>query len=513
MNGMKYLLLVLIIVALGQVAAQETPELPVQEGYVFKWGTDVIFPEGVRFRLTLSRPVEQLTAVSLRIEPVGLEPVTVEIDLEEQEPISNGPSHSEWDFIWEFPDGFAPRLFEIEDVIFEWRAEDFSGETAFVRDGLLFTDQRVMWEISEDPLGNIHLAVPEDGPSARTIRDSVRLPYNLMSANVGRVEVLDIILYHADVDPSGCEAVENEETGEEEIVAQDIFLQVKLPCDPAQSAAVFAASAGDVVQSAGTTVNGARAALVAYFVRQFYGPMWTGVDVPAWFESGLAEFYTPDNHAPLLLPVRAAGRTERLLSLEAMAQAADDDLWRAQSYAMVLYIADRIGVDGLFGLANNLQGESSFTEVYEREMGQPLNALLPGLGRWLLTDAAMSAFAYQPYSVETPTPTVTRTASPFPATATDTPTVTATVTVTPSVTGVLSPTPSDTPTLTRTPTPRPPTVTPRPAGSLFTATPTPVPSLIENPVSRLGIVVVLLIVLAIIGLVYLIVMRRNDEFG
>ena len=505
----------------SQVYAQEpveTPEFPVVEGYVFKWRNDVVFPEGVRFFLTVSRPVKDLVDATLVIEPVGLSPITVNINLEE--PVATGPSFTDLDYVWEFPEGFAPRLFQSGDVIFEWQTRDTNNDIARVRDTLLFTDSRFEWEQSEDPQGRVDLVVPSGGPTARQIRSSIEQPYDLLAANVGAIEPLNVILYPADVNPNGCEialvqlpAAEGEEPVEEErVVAFGPRREVWLPCDPAQAARVFAASDSNVVQSWGSTLNGFQAALNEFLVGRFYGPVWMGADVPGWFVDGLRQFYQPSNKAHLLLAVQDAARTNRLLSLDEMGVASPDDLWRAQSYAMVLHIAHQIGVDALFELANVLQGAESFPAAYENVVGQPLEALMPEIRRWIFTNAAISAFNYTPYQAETPTPTASLTATPFPPTSTNTPTVTATATLTPSVTGVLSPTPTLTPPPSRTPTPRPPTVTPRPAGSLFTPTPVPAPSLLDNPVNRLGVIVILLIVLAIIVLVYWISGRRNDEF-
>jgi hypothetical protein len=172
-----------------------------------------------------------------------------------------------------------------------------------------------------------------------------------------------------------------------------------------------------------------------------------------------------------------------------------------------LYIADLIGVQGLFDLA----AADSFDTAYEQATGQALTALLPNLRRWIFTDQASSAFDYTPYQAETPTPTPSRTLTPFPPTATNTATVTATLTLTPSVTGELSPTPSLTRPPTRTHTPLPPTVTPRPPSSLYTPTPAPVQTVFDNPISRLGIITVLLIALAILGLIYVLLGRRDNH--
>lgn len=496
----------LLVAWAGQVNAQE---LPITEGYVFNWGAENIFPMGARFQITLSRPVEDLTEVTLTIEARGRESITLPIDLEA--PLATGPSFTDLEYVWAFPDDLELQVFSSDDVIYEWRAVDSLGQAARLRDALLVEDNRITWIQSEDALEFINLALSSEGPSGEQVRQSVLSPYNLMSANTGVVRAFDIVLYPEGIDPSGCTLVEDEETGEEFLAAVGPFSGTLLSCDPDRAAALYAANNLSVVQSNGTTVAGAQSALVPFLTREFYKSIWGSADVPDWFLSGLSQFYMPVGKARLVLPLREAARTDRLLTLAEMdTERPDDGEWRAQSFAMVLYIADQIGVEALFDLANQLATAASFRETYEQATGQSLDALLPNLRRWIQAERAVQMFDYTPYLPETPTPTPSLTSTPVPPTATSTPSETPTLTLTPSVTGVLSPTPTDTPTITRTPTPRPPTVTPRPASSLFTPTPVPVPSALENPVNRFGIIVVLMILLAIVSLIYWMVTRRDN---
>lgn len=501
---MKWFVLLIGVVLLALPAAAQEEELPLSEGFIFNWETEIIYPMGVRFWVMWSRPPEGLRGVTLTVEVDGYEPETIEVDWDE--PISSGPSHVELAYVWAAPDNAALRLFSDEEITFEWNAVDDAGLTGRVRDVVMFRDQRVNWVQNDDPLGRINLTVSADGPSPRQIRQNVLLPYNLMSANVGAVPQFNILLYPADTDPSGCTIIQDEKTGGEVLAAVGPVSGDWLPCDPQRSAAIIAASGLEVVQTGSS--GGAQAALVRFLTERFYEPFWGEADVPDWFLNGLAWFYQPASKTMLMLSVRDAARVERLLPLEQMAAAQNETLWNAQSFAMVLYIADQIGVDGLFELASAVRSAESFTAAYAAATGQPLSALLPNLRQWVFTREADSAFNYTPYQPETPTPLPSLTNTPFPPTATDTPPPTATMTVTPSVTGVLSPTPSRTPTATVTLTPAPPTVTPRPAGSLFTPTPVPV-NLLENPVNRVGVISVLLMVLAIIILVYWLISRRR----
>jgi hypothetical protein len=130
--------------------------------------------------------------------------------------------------------------------------------------------------------------------------------------------------------------------------------------------------------------------------------------------------------------------------------------WSAQSYGMVLYMAEQLGVDGLFNLASSLSADNALAEAYAEATDSTLSGLISAWSSWLFTPQAVSAYGYSPYLPTTATPTVTMTFTP---TITPTFTPSLTPTITPSVTGILSP------------TPRPPTIVP----------PTPTPSLTSRP--------------------------------
>jgi hypothetical protein len=484
---------------LQPILAQDETSETFSEGFIFKWDAEVIFPMGVRFTASFLRPVTDLSSVNITIQPEGEAALTQSVSFDE--PMNHGDTFTDLAYIWEIPPDRLPRLFR--DLRFEWEAEDIRGDRAVASDKFVFTDQRVEWEQSEDPAGFINLTVRADGPSPAQIRQSILLAYNLISANVGRVQPLNILLYDADLPASGCTR-----DADNKLVAVGPISEISLACDPSRSALVFQRSGFDWVQVTrlGVTSN-ASAALIQLFTRRFYEPLWLDKAVPDWFRIGLGQFYSQASKSMLLGVVRSASRNNKLYSLDEMTvERPGDDLWPAQSYAMVVYLADRIGVSRLFQLAN-LRSVDSFVQAYESAIGQPISALLPNLSRWIFTNQAENAFAFTPYQAETPTPTPTATLTP---TATPTPTDTETPSLTPSVTGVLSATPTLTRTPSRTPTLPPPSVTPRPASSLFTPTPIPPPSVLDDPVTQQGILAILLIALAAVGLAYLILRRRGS---
>lgn len=507
---LQYLIVACLICLLAApIAAQENIDEPVEateeafsEGFVFKWSADVIYPEGIRFFIALLRPVDELALVRLSIQPEGQEQIVESVSL--NEPLAHGDTFTDLEYIWDFTPENAPHLFA--EIRYDWLVVDNAGGQARVRDRLVFLDERVLWRQDEDPQGRLDLVLPADGLRASAVRESVAEAYDLLTANTGRQERFAVVLYNADLPASACE-----EWSRDEWVAVSPASGATLPCNPESAATLLRASGYDLVESAGVNLVSAQSALIAHLVRRYYEPVWEGRGVPQWFLEGLTQFYQPATKQPLLIPVRNAARGSDLLTLDEMAAGSENqsELWRAQSYAMVLHIADSIGVSGLYALANDIAEAASFADAYQSAVGQPVSALVPSLQRWIFTDEAASAFNLTAYQPETATPTASATATP---TRTPTPSVTPTPTVSPTVTGVLSDTPTATATPTRTPTP---SVTPRPASSLLTPTPTPDPgplAALSDPATQSGILSLLFIALAIVVLLVVIIQRRQRYY-
>jgi hypothetical protein len=171
---------------------------------------------------------------------------------------------------------------------------------------------------------------------------------------------------------------------------------------------------------------------------------------------------------------------------------------------MVLYLADRIGVQGLFDLA--LVDAEDFATAYERAIDTPLTAFIPAWSQWIFSRSAESLYGITPYQPPTALPSPTETPS-----ATPTPTSTPTPTFTPSLTASLTPrgvrtyTPPLTVTPSQTPPPPPPTVTPRPPGSLQALTPTPtaLQVTLAQPSVQAGAITFLLLLLGLLVFLFI----------
>jgi len=214
--------------------------------------------------------------------------------------------------------------------------------------------------------------------------------------------------------------------------------------------------------------------LVAALVGAFYAPHWAAAPPPPWFQSGLASLYQKQGDYRAVVTVRGAADREQLLSLRQLGQAPPEnaqELWQAQSYLLVLYLADTYGANIPFALAN----AADFDTTLKGLVGESDAGFFRAWRSWIDLRGAEVAVLWNPYLLTTPTPTPTRTNTPIPPTrtATRTPTITPSPTSTSligrvptqqAIQATLPPSPTLIPTLTNTPLP---------AGSLARPTPQP----------------------------------------
>lgn len=549
-----------VVVILLAICVWVTPALAQEsqpgQGFILGSSSEVIFPQVVRFSVTLSRLFTDLASASLIIQPEGQAAIPVTIDLNSV--VFKREPYAELAYVWTIPRDNPPHLFE--KITYTWRVISTTQETGQFENSLTFTDQRVGWVQQVDETGHLSLTIPGFGPSTEAavvsqatsqvsttaqavtgvnqavqsdvptiepglgaaevtaevgstpsgvqpttdapnssgviqMRKNLEPIYALLVANTGRQLNFNLMLY-SDEFPPGCTR-----DSEGKAVAVGPYTGTQVPCDDSLANAIISASGYELVQSGSNSLNRMQVAVINHLTDRFYEAAWQGKAVPEWFRLGLEQLYAPALKSNYFPTLSNAARNTALLPLDKVTESgANRDLALAQSYGLVVYIADQIGLDGLYKLAN-VDG-ASFAEAYQSTMGKPLTSLLGALKAWIFTNRAVTAFSFTPYQPATATPTATRTLTP---TLSPTPTETFTPTFTPTVTGVLSATPLPTRTPTRTPTPAPPTRTPRPAGSLNT--PTPVPTPVVNPVGSLstpsvtfGILTIGLILISIFGL-------------
>lgn len=502
--------LLLWIALISPTWAQEATPVVTSSSFIYFASSEVIYPDAVRFRLVVQRPAVDLATVTLTLRPTGQSPIDIPVNIRES--LVFNQQFAELAYIWRIPSDSPPHLFS--QVDYRWEVVTNTNETAVQQDHFTYSDLRTDWVQDADPDKRIDLTVPATTDDPKHLRDSVRNVYNLLAANLGQKPALNVMIYTDALPLDPCAATANHV-----LVAPDS--KVEVPCTVGLANTVVRASGYLPLQVAEGRGPVEQVALVQLLVDRFYAPLWGDKVVPAWFRAGLGQFYLPLEKSQQMQVARAAARHDGLYSLDALGtepplHTDQHDLWVAQSYGMVLYIADQIGVPGLFGLAKTLGQADSFEAAYQQVVGQPLAALIPGWQNWLFRDVAVSAYGYTPYLANTPTPTVTRTPTPFPPTPTPIPSATDTFTPSATVTGIRTATPLPTRTLPPTPTRGRPTPTPRPPGSIAmfpTDTPSPTPPLAiqlpQNQTVSVLVVAVIFLVLAVLVVVYINMLRRR----
>lgn len=472
--------------------AEATDESPFT-GYAVDVVNEVLFPQALRLSLYLAASADQLQAATLTIRPEDQAEVVLPVDLDNVNPLDD--TYIEIIAQWTLPADNPPRLFSPISVA--WTVTTLDGTISTARSTFLFTDQRAEWVADEDPAGRLNLVFASSGPVSPRVRRELQPALDLITVNTSASPQFSFMIYEPDVVP-GCQ--QNEEG---DSVAIGPLSGESVPCSPRTASAVYNSASLTPIQRMASGSNTTLTTLLSAMLPRYYAAYWTDKEVPLWFQSGLVQFYMPVLRGSeyQLSPMLAYVRGGRILSLEqlnTLPDTAQADLWRAQSYSLVLYMADQFGVNGLYQLARSISSAPDLAAAYQTTTGRSLNSLLSGWENWLFSDDAISAYSYTPYQPATATPTATPTAT---STITPSPTDTPTLTPTATVTGVLTFTPPPSSVPTRTPTARPPTTTPRPAGSLDTPTPTPVPSVIALPTdsTRTGL-------LALAGIALLVIM-------
>lgn len=463
----------------ASVTAQQDQSL------VLSHSAEIIFPQAIRFSLNLTVFAAQVDKLQLVIHPdspneisFDVNPATAAIIFEEGE--------SRMRFDWLFTTDQAPVWDDVID--YRWSLMLNDGRSAAVEDQFVFTDPREDWMNYTDARGHYGLSVPR-----RLNRDVIDFAsiYDRISENSGATHHLAWIIYPSELEPGCQRATDN--NGDVHFTAVGVSTGYTLDCDPASFD--WTTSGWQVLQlKAGERLEDL---IVNKLVELYYVPSWENKAVPDWFRYGLAQLYAPSAKSLLLSTTRQTIRTGQPLSPRAMATRQDSLEWQAQSYGMVAYLVDQLGVIGVFRLANRIASAPDFETAYQETVGQNLDTLIPTYQRWIFSRNAETAFGVTPYQPPTGTPTPTDTPTWTP---TFTPSVTPTITPTPTVTGEITRTKA--PTVTPVPlTPRPPTNTPRSPGSLQTPTPVPVsvaPSVLEQPTIRISVIAVLVVVLILL---------------
>lgn len=453
-------------------------------GFVRDGAAEIIFPQAIRFTLDLALSTAEIASAELTLDWGGHDPVVVSVDVGQA--IRDTETGASLSYDWRIPVDDPPPLFG--DIRYRWSLTAGDGSTGAFDGTLTFSDPRVDW-VRLDSDDAFRVAAPR----AQTLLvESLPEVRALLETNTGRNIVANLLIYPFE---PGCTPGEEPDT---QIARAPSGATVF--CDVGIADAVLAGYRVLLLRPELT----AESQIVGTLVREAYAPLWQDKAVPDWFIDGLAQFYAPSLKNGLLPPVQQAARDGTLLALRDLQTAQNTALWRAQSYGMILFIADKIGFQGLLDLAR--VDADDFDSAYERVMGAPLSALIPAWQQWIFSRQAEAVYGITPYQPPTPTPTFTPTASSTPtasATATLMPSMTPTFTTTPR--GARTRMPVATVAPSNTPTLRPATRTPRPAGSLPTVTPPPtaLQTAVAQPGVQAGVITFLILLLGLLVFLFI----------
>lgn len=465
--------------------------------------TRVVFPQAIQFEMTVGLPGDEILRLALEIDLPDGGSFIVQFAKEDDlltldvTPTPNRivvPLDFAREFVvarYDWDINQPPAIFT--PIAYRWRIIQRDNVYTFEGD-VMYQDGRFTWERAEAedvPIRLILASGSLDGNAGQLLR-RVRTIYDYLAWRTNLTPSIDLLVYPTDAEV-GCA---RDEVGRPIVTAYEGSQPVSVDCDLAL--AERASADYFTLQISRQAEIGVQ--VVPYLMTQFYAPLWVDADVPAWFSEGLSQMIAPRPPSGALATSRGFLRSGQAFSSDALAQRPDEDLnaWRAQSYGMVLYIAEMHGLDVLFELAQSIGDYDTFGTAYEAVTGDALDALIPAWEVWLFSSRAEIVYGYSVYSPTTPTPTntpsptVTRT--PFPPTAT----ATATVFMT------------ETPRPTRTPVPPTATTTPLPPQSFVVrATPVPTPApeglagtlgLTDGQIAVVGIVGLMVVILLVLGL-------------
>ncbi len=387
-----------------------------------------------------------------------------------------------------------PRLF-IDDIRYEWTITLINGQTLTETLTRVFTDERFGWRLIDDRQDRLDIRLADTVRAFELIVPELLTVYEGLERGTGDRPYLNWALYLGFETP---DCVIDEQGNE---VARGVRTPVDLPC-PSGIGAALAQLSGIEAFNLTDDIPLVDTLSIRLF-DTFYAPYWANADVPMWFEIALRRHYATNNDALLLAPGITSVRTNRAVSLDLLESSTlDPTLREAQAYGLLAYMIDRASVEAVYRLARDVRAYDDFASAYADIIGEPLGRLVANWQRWIFTDNAGAAYAISPYAPITPTPA--------PITPSATATASATPTITPTATAT-QPTaiPSLTPTMT--PTPLLPSVTPRPASSLYTPTPIPVtatPPMSLNSSAGAIALVALIILIAVLIVVYIRLGRR-----
>lgn len=489
----KLLWMTIILLCFPLLTGSQDAEPTLTADELYDWSSELYFPQAIDLTLIARRRESAIAELSLTVSYRGSEPQLIQID---PATVNITESGGLFRYRWEVPQQDPPQLFS--RIRYTWDIITADGEPYTITDDLEFTDTRVNWVQANDLQSQVNIfhGINQIDPDA--VREGIRATYDLLFSNTQNRPIYTLLMYPQNI-PIGCNRNDEDEPilrvrGESDID--------EIECDLALADRIY--QQDDYIVMNQLPPDTIQQMIISLLVEEYYTNQWESVAVPDWFLYGLQQFYDPRPKNIALTTAQQKSRAGDLLNLSELSVSpqVDIDTWQAQSIGLVLYLADTLGVQGLFDFADSISEYDTFAEAYEDITGQSLDLLIVAWQDWLFRSTTSQNYEYNPYLPDTPTPTPS-------ATPTNTPTVTFT--------------PSKTPNITRTPrptiTPIPPTstITPLPAQSFSVQPtdmpPTPIPvesssQLALNDESSVRLAVGGAVILGLLLILYLVLRRR-----
>ncbi len=327
-------------------------------GFVRDGAAEIIFPAAIRFTLNLTIPASEIASATLTLTSDGRDPLVIPVDLDSAVLNPDAPT-ADLAYLWTIPIGDPPPLFG--QIEYSWSLTSADGSTGTFSDSFVYADPHVEWARTIDPTGRFSLTASR---ALALDPSSLRQVYDLLHRNTGSSPSYNLLIDETSSycrrRDDGTSFVRGDQSG------------VIVDCADRIEAAVFAGYDRLVIPAGAD----GESFVVALLVDAAYASLWQGKSVPAWFVAGLEQFYDPADKNALLLPVQQASRQRTLYSRSALESPQDEALWQAQSYALILYVVDQVGVSGLVDLAH--VDADDFAAAYQQAVGQPLVGTLPG---------------------------------------------------------------------------------------------------------------------------------------
>ncbi|MBZ0310326.1 MAG: hypothetical protein K8I82_29970, partial [Anaerolineae bacterium] len=355
------LLLLLGILVAGVSHAQETPP---DRTLITQTGIEIFFPAAMRFRATFAANRQDFESAALSLYQVNGVEATIPVVLDEHL-IGEG-----LDFIdvqVDQPLG-AFRLFE--PFNYRWELTTTNGETYTFADEYLPIPPNSIgeWQTAGDVPLTFYWYNPNLG--VNLLRENLLSVYALLQSQTGLDKTFQFIIF--DHDHVFCDSKIDAETGQEISITRGSDAYT---CALETIQNLLQRNNLRFIQRTDASFDTLEAQLMREIVTEFYGDYWT-VEVPNWFEEGLALLYRPYPGLRELMIAQQAdsrnalmGLSQLQIPLNSSMTAEQQDIWKAQSYLLLLYLADTYGAEVPFELALSLDEAESFEAAFEAITG------------------------------------------------------------------------------------------------------------------------------------------------